>query len=62
VLGIVGDIQQQYVIRYRPDIDLGKMKEYRKITVDLPEYPNTRIRYKPGYFPFPARGGFVPIQ
>src|SRR5580658_2030864 len=55
VLGIEGDLQQQYVIRYIPDGLDSRSKQFRQIKVDLPEYPNTLIRYKPGYFPFAAR-------
>jgi VWFA-related protein len=62
VAGIEGDIQQQYVMRYIPDVDLSRLREYRRITVSLPEYPNTKIRYKPGYYPFPAHGGFATNQ
>jgi hypothetical protein len=62
VAGIEGDIQQQYVIRYRPDVDPAKLKEYRRISVVLPEYPNTKIVTKPGYYPFPAHGGFATDQ
>jgi len=57
--GIQGDIQMQYVMRYSPDVDPARLREYRRIRVDLPEYPNTKIRAKPGYYPFPAHGGFA---
>jgi Ca-activated chloride channel family protein len=63
VVGIEGDLQQQYVIRYIPDAVDTRMKQFRQIKVDLPEYPNTKIRYKPGYFPFAARpNGFSTNQ
>jgi Ca-activated chloride channel homolog len=59
VVGIEGDIQQQYVMRYIPDVDVSRLKEYRRITVTVPDLPNVHIVAKPGYYPFPARGGFV---
>lgn len=63
VVGIEGDLQQQYVIRYIPDGLDSRSKQFRQIKVDLPEYPNTLIRYKPGYFPFAARpNGFSTNQ
>ncbi|MGA3241797.1 MAG: VWA domain-containing protein [Bryobacteraceae bacterium] len=62
VVGIEGDVQMQYVIRYAPDVDITRPREYRRITVDIPELPNVKIRAKPGYYPFPARGGFVTNQ
>jgi Ca-activated chloride channel homolog len=63
VVGIEGDIQQQYVMRYIPDALDTRMKQFRQIKVDLPEYPNTKIRYKPGYYPFAARpNGFSTNQ
>jgi len=63
VVGIEGDLQQQYVMRYIPDGLDTRVKQFRQIKVDLPEYPNTLIRYKPGYFPFAARpNGFSTNQ
>jgi len=59
VAGIEGDIQQQYVMRYVPDVDTTRMREYRRIKVDVPGLPNVNIVTKPGYYPFPARGGFA---
>jgi VWFA-related protein len=60
--GIMGDIQMQYVIRYSPNVDPARLREYRRIRVEIPELPNVKIRAKPGYYPFPARGGFAPNQ
>jgi Ca-activated chloride channel homolog len=60
--GIMGDIQMQYVMRYAPDVDPARLRDYRRIKVDIPELPNVKIRAKPGYYPFPARGGFVTNQ
>jgi len=62
VAGIQGDIQMQYVMRYAPDVDPARLRDYRRIKVDTPEYPNVKIRAKPGYYPFPARGGFATNQ
>jgi len=60
--GIQGDIQMQYVMRYAPDVDPGRPRDYRRIKVDIPELPNVKIRAKPGYYPFPAHGGFATNQ
>jgi Ca-activated chloride channel homolog len=60
--GIQGDIQMQYVMRYAPDVDPTRLRDYRRIRVDIPELPNVKIRAKPGYYPFPARGGFATNQ
>jgi VWFA-related protein len=53
--GISGDITQQYVMRYSPDIDPAKPRVFRRIKVDIPELPNVSIRTKLGYYPDPAR-------
>jgi Ca-activated chloride channel family protein len=60
--GIDGDITQQYVMRYIPDVDETRMRQFRRIKVDIPELPNVKIRTKPGYFPYPARNGFSTNQ
>jgi Ca-activated chloride channel homolog len=63
VLGINGDITQQYVMRYIPDGLDTRAKQFRHIKVDIPELPNVKIRTKPGYFPFAARpNGFSTNQ
>ena len=60
VVGIEGDIQQQYVMRYIPDVDVSRLKEYRRITVTVPYLKDAvKIVAKPGYYPFPAHGGFA---
>jgi hypothetical protein len=63
VLGIEGDITQQYVMRYIPDALDTRMKQFRQIKVDIPELPNVKIRFKPGYYPYAARpNGFSTNQ
>jgi VWFA-related protein len=55
VSNIEGNIVSQYVLRYVPDIDPGASeKVFRKIKVELPQYPNTRIYARDGYFPNPV--------
>jgi Ca-activated chloride channel family protein len=51
--GIAGDITQQYVMRYIPDVTDTKEKQWRRIAVDIPELPNVKIRAKPGYWAMP---------
>jgi hypothetical protein len=58
--GISGDITQQYVMRYIPDVEGTKSVAYRHIKVDIPELPNVKIRAKPGYWAAPVQSG--PVQ
>jgi VWFA-related protein len=52
---IKGNITSQYILRYIPDIDPdASEKVFRKIKVELPQYPNTRIYARDGYFPNPV--------
>lgn len=53
--GIAGDINQQYVMRYVPDIEDVKKLQFRRIKVDIPGLPNVVIRTKPGYWAAPAQ-------
>ncbi|HEY2013201.1 MAG TPA: VWA domain-containing protein [Bryobacteraceae bacterium] len=50
--GISGEITTQYVLRYNPDVDPdGKQKVFRKIRVEVPQYPSVKIHARVGYFP-----------
>lgn len=50
--GIAGEITTQYILRYTPDIDPdGKPRVFRRIKVELPELPNTKLHYRDGYYP-----------
>ena len=50
--GIAGEITTQYILRYTPDVDPeGKPRSFRRIKVELPELPNTKLRYRDGYYP-----------
>jgi VWFA-related protein len=52
VANLQGNIQMQYILRYVPDIDPGASeKVFRKIKVELPSYPNTRVHARDGYYP-----------
>ncbi len=53
--GIAGDINQQYVMRYVPDIDDVKQPQYRRIKVEIPGLNNVIIRTKPGYWAKPVQ-------
>jgi hypothetical protein len=53
--GIAGDITQQYVMRYIPDMEDTKSPAYRRIKVNIPELPNVKIRTKPGYWATPVK-------
>lgn len=52
--GISGDITQQYVMRYIPDTPELDKTAYRHIKITLPQYPNTNIRAKTGYWAQPV--------
>jgi Ca-activated chloride channel homolog len=52
--GISGDIQQQYVMRYTPDIAENDKTLYRHIKVTIPALNNVIIRAKPGYWAQPV--------
>jgi len=50
--GITGDINQQYILRYVPDIDPdNRPRVYRRIKVELPNVPGAKIRARDGYYP-----------
>ncbi len=52
VSGISGEITTQYVLRYIPDVDPeGKPRVFRRIKVEVPEYPAMRILARHGYYP-----------
>jgi VWFA-related protein len=52
---VYGDINQQYVMRYIPDTPELDTRDYHRIKVTLPQYPNTKIRTKDGYWAKPVR-------
>ena len=57
VANLQGNITTQYILRYVPDIDPGASeKDFRKIKVELPAYPNTRVYARDGYYPNPVPG------
>ena len=50
--GIGGEITTQYIVRYTPDVDPDvKAKQFRKITVEIPNLPGVKISAREGYFP-----------
>jgi VWFA-related protein len=57
--GIAGEITTQYILRYTPDIDPESktaLRAFRRIKVELPELPNTKIYARDGYYPNPVAG------
>ena len=51
--GIGGEITTQYIIRYTPDVDPDvKARQFRKISVEIPNLPSVKISAREGYFPF----------
>jgi hypothetical protein len=52
VASLKGNIESQYILRYVPDIDPGASeRDFRRIKVEIPSLPNTRIHARDGYFP-----------
>jgi Ca-activated chloride channel homolog len=56
VQGVVGDIAEQYVLRYTPDVDEDlKPKVMRRIRVEIPDLPvGININYRKFYYPNPV--------
>jgi Ca-activated chloride channel homolog len=48
---IVGEITTQYILRYKPDIGPGSVRQYREIKVQV-DVPFVTVRARPGYYPF----------
>jgi VWFA-related protein len=48
---IVGEVTTQYILRYRPDIPEGSVRQFREITVKV-DVPFVTVRARKGYFPF----------
>jgi Ca-activated chloride channel homolog len=48
---IVGEITTQYILRYRPDIPDGSVRQFREIKVTV-NVPFVTVRARKGYFPF----------
>jgi hypothetical protein len=52
ILGVVGDISTQYILRYVPEVSAdAKTKTYRHIKVQIPSVPGVVIRARDGYYP-----------
>jgi Ca-activated chloride channel homolog len=61
--GIGGEITTQYIVRYTPDIDPDvKVRQFRKITVDIPNLPGVKISAREGYFPNGVPGATPPAD
>ena len=55
VSAVEGDINMQYVLAYAPDIPIeAKPADYHRIKVELPNYTNTTLKYRPGYYSEPV--------
>src|SRR5215469_3670272 len=55
VATLSGEITQQYVMRYTPDVaEKGSERVFRRIKVTVPSLPTATLRYRTGYYPFPA--------
>ena len=55
VSAVEGDIQMQYVMAYQPELPIeAKPQDFHKIKVDIPELPNVKLNYRPGYYSEPV--------
>jgi len=53
IANLSGEITQQYVMRYTPDVaEKGAERQFRRIRVAVPSLPTALVRYRPGYYPF----------
>lgn len=58
IAGVSGEITTQYVLRYVPDVDPEeKPRPFRRIKVMIPELPNVKLHFRPGYWPNGESGG-----
>jgi hypothetical protein len=63
VSNLEGNITSQYILRYVPDIDPGASnKDFRRLKVEVPTLPNTRIYARDGYFPNPVPPAAAPAK
>lgn len=53
IADLSGEITQQYVMRYTPDVaEKGSDRQFRRIRVTIPTLPQATLRYRSGYYPF----------
>jgi VWFA-related protein len=53
IADLSGEITQQYVMRYTPDVaEKGSARVFRRIKVTIPSLPAAILRYRDGYYPF----------
>jgi VWFA-related protein len=51
IANVAGEVTTQYILRYTPAIPEGSEKVFRNIRVEVPGYPNVKLRTRKGYFP-----------
>jgi hypothetical protein len=52
IANVAGEVTTQYILRYIPETGEDPAKRvFRNIRVDVPQYPNVKIRARKGYFP-----------
>ena len=49
---IAGEVTTQYILRYVPDVGPSSAKQFRRITVVVPDLPGVKIRFRKGYYPY----------
>ena len=55
VADLEGNITSQYIVTYVPDIDpSASTKDFRRLKIEVPSLPNTKIYARDGYFPNPV--------
>ncbi len=50
IANVTGEVTTQYIIRYKPHINDGKVKDFRKIEVKV-DLANVKVRARKGYYP-----------
>jgi VWFA-related protein len=52
IAAIAGEVTTQYILRYVPDVGPSSAKQFRRITVVVPDLPGVKIRFRKGYYPY----------
>ncbi len=51
ITDIAGEVETQYILRYVPNVEDTKKKQFRRIDVVV-DYPNMKVRARKGYYPY----------
>jgi VWFA-related protein len=63
VADLEGNITSQYILSYVPDINpSASTKDFRRLKIEVPSLPNTRIYARDGYYPNPVPQAVPPAK